>query len=128
MAKYRLLRDRIAEELPETRLHVAPLRRRRENWRACICPIHRRHCPGHAGARRAAGNRLPRSEAMAERARPLGGGDAGGSRSALRHGLAGNLAGEHTTPMPAKAVALRVQRCGGGGALHAGGMAQAHQA
>ena len=24
MAKYRLLRDRIAEELPETRLHVAP--------------------------------------------------------------------------------------------------------
>ena len=93
MAKYRLLRDRIAEELPETRLHVAPTAEDEE--------LARVHLPEYIAAiaqgtlapaaQREIG--FPWSEAMAERARRSVGATLAAARSALRHGLAGNLAG-----------------------------------
>ena len=93
MAKYRLLRDRIAEELPDTRLHVAPTAEDEE--------LARVHLPEYIAAiaqgtlapaaQREIG--FPWSEAMAERARRSVGATLAAARSALRHGLAGNLAG-----------------------------------
>ena len=93
MAKYRLLRDRIAEELPETRLHIAPTAEDED--------LARVHSPEYIAAiaqgtlapaaQREIG--FPWSEAMAERARRSVGATLAAARSALRHGLAGNLAG-----------------------------------
>ena len=93
MAKYRLLRDRIAEELPETRLHIAPTAEDED--------LARVHSPEYIaaiaqGTLEPAAQReigFPWSEAMAERARRSVGATLAAARSALRHGLAGNLAG-----------------------------------
>ena len=93
MAKYRLLRDRIAEELPETRLHAAPAAVDEELARVHASDYIAAIAQGTLApaAQREIG--FPWSEAMAERARRSVGATLAAARSALRHGLAGNLAG-----------------------------------
>lgn len=93
MAKYRLLRDRIAEHLPGVSLHVAPL--------AADSELALVHEPGYIDA--IADGTLPApaqreigflwSPAMAERARRSVGATVAASRIALNEGIAGNLAG-----------------------------------
>ncbi len=69
MAKYRVLRDRIAEELPETRLHVAPTAEDEELARVHLPEYIAAIAQGtlEPAAQREIG--FPWSEAMAERAR-----------------------------------------------------------
>ncbi|MBT9513831.1 MAG: histone deacetylase [Acidovorax sp.] len=93
MAKYRMLRDRIAQQLPGVQLQVALPADEDELALA--------HTPGYidaiaqgtlpAPAQREIG--FPWSEAMAERARRSVGATVAASRQALRDGIAGNLAG-----------------------------------
>ncbi|AYM96082.1 histone deacetylase [Acidovorax sp. 1608163] len=93
MAKYRMLRDRIAQELPGVALHVAPT--------ATDAELVLAHAPAYVQAvatgtltpaeQREIG--FPWSEAMAERARRSVGATLGACRAALRDGIAGNLAG-----------------------------------
>ena len=93
MAKYRLLRDRLAEQLPQVQLQVAPP--------ASDDELALAHTPGYiqaiaggtlpAAAQREIG--FPWTEAMAERARRSVGATIAACRVALREGLAGSLAG-----------------------------------
>ena len=93
MAKYRMLRDRIAQELPGVALHAAPT--------ATDAELALAHAPAYVQAvatgtltpaeQREIG--FPWSEAMAERARRSVGATLGACRAALRDGIAGNLAG-----------------------------------
>lgn len=93
MAKYRMLRDRIAQELPGVALHAAPT--------AMDAELVLAHAPAYVQAvatgtltpaeQREIG--FPWSEAMAERARRSVGATLGACRAALRDGVAGNLAG-----------------------------------
>ena len=93
MAKYRLLRDRLEQQLPQALLQVAPP--------ASDAELALAHTPGYiqaiaAGTLPAAAQReigFPWSEAMAERARRSVGATIAACRVALREGLAGNLAG-----------------------------------
>ncbi|HEY9208556.1 histone deacetylase [Acidovorax sp.] len=93
MAKYRLLRERLAQQLPQVRLQVAPP--------ASDGELALVHTPGYiqaiaggtlpAAAQREIG--FPWTEAMAERARRSVGATIAACRAALAQGLAGNLAG-----------------------------------
>lgn len=93
MAKYRLLRDRLAQQLPQVQLEVAPP--------ATDAELALAHTPGYiqaiaggtlpAAAQREIG--FPWTEAMAERARRSVGATIAACRAALVKGLAGNLAG-----------------------------------
>ena len=93
MAKYRLLRDRLAEQLPQVQLQVAPP--------ASDDELALAHTPGYiqaiaggtlpAAAQREIG--FPWTQAMAERARRSVGATIAACRVALREGLAGSLAG-----------------------------------
>ena len=93
MAKYRLLRDRLEQQLPQALLQVAPP--------ASDAELALAHTPGYiqaiaAGTLPAAAQReigFPWSEEMAERARRSVGATIAACRVALREGLAGNLAG-----------------------------------
>jgi acetoin utilization deacetylase AcuC-like enzyme len=93
MGKYRLLRDRIAAELPELRLEPAPA--------ASDGELALVHSPAYVGAISdgsidAAAMReigFPWSPAMAERARRSVGATIAASRVALREGVAANIAG-----------------------------------
>ncbi len=93
MAKYRLLRDLLAQQLPQVLLQVASP--------ASDGELALAHTPGYiqaiaAGTLPAAAQReigFPWSEAMAERARRSVGATIAACRVALREGLAGNLAG-----------------------------------
>ncbi|WP_298214625.1 histone deacetylase [Acidovorax sp.] len=93
MAKYRMLRDRIAQHLPGVALQVAQP--------ASDEDLALAHTPDyiHAitqGSLAPAAQReigFPWSEAMAERARRSVGATVAASRQALLHGVAGNLAG-----------------------------------
>ena len=106
MAKYRLLRDRIAEELPETRLHVSPKVEDEE--------LARVHSPEYIAAiaqgtlapaaQREIG--FPWSEAMAERARRSVGRRWRQPARPCATAWRATWRGEHTTPTPAKAVAF----------------------
>lgn len=93
MAKYRLLRDRIADELPEVALQVAPAASDQELALVHLADYVAAIAQGTLApaAQREIG--FPWSEAMAERARRSVGATLGASRAALRHGVAGNLAG-----------------------------------
>ena len=93
MAKYRLLRDRIAQHLPGVSLQAAPPAADRE-----LALVHTSHyidaiADGTlaAAAQREIG--FPWSEAMVERARRSVGATVAASRVALLEGVAGNLAG-----------------------------------
>jgi acetoin utilization deacetylase AcuC-like enzyme len=93
MGKYRLLRDRLAAELPEVRLTPAP--------RATDGELALVHTPAYiqgigdgsvdAAVMREIG--FPWSEAMAERARHSVGATIAACRTALREGVAANIAG-----------------------------------
>lgn len=93
MAKYRLLRDRLAQQLPQVQLQVAPS--------ASDDELALAHTPGYiqaiaggtlpAAAQREIG--FPWTGAMAERARRSVGATIAACRAALAQGLAGNLAG-----------------------------------
>ncbi|MFY3384700.1 histone deacetylase [Paracidovorax sp. MALMAid1276] len=93
MAKYRMLRDRIAERLPGVALHVAPPAP--DDDLALV------HSPDYifavqSGTLAPAAQReigFPWSEAMAQRARRSVGATVAASRIALQQGVAGNLAG-----------------------------------
>jgi acetoin utilization deacetylase AcuC-like enzyme len=93
MAKYRLLRDRLAAQLPDVALQVAPCASDDE-----LSLVHGREYIQHIrqgtlppAAQREIG--FPWSQAMAERARRSVGATVQASRAALRDGVAGNLAG-----------------------------------
>lgn len=93
MAKYRMLRDRIASELPNVSLHAALPATDSE-----LALVHTSDYIAQVatGALPAAAQReigFPWSEAMAERARRSVGATAAASRAALHSGVAGNLAG-----------------------------------
>ena len=93
MAKYRMLRDRIAQHLPGVEMQTA--------LPSSDSELALAHTPGYidaiatgtlpAAAQREIG--FPWSEAMAERARRSVGATVAASRTALAQGLAGNLAG-----------------------------------
>ncbi|WP_026436906.1 histone deacetylase [Acidovorax sp. JHL-9] len=93
MAKYRLLRDRLAQQLPQVQLQVAPPAS--DDELALV------HTPGYvqaiaggtlpAAAQREIG--FPWTEVMAERARRSVGATIAACRAALAQGLAGSLAG-----------------------------------
>lgn len=93
MAKYRLLRDRLQQQLPQVQLQVAPPASDNELALA--------HTPGYiqaiaAGTLSAAAQReigFPWTEAMVERARRSVGATIAACRVALHEGLAGSLAG-----------------------------------
>lgn len=93
MAKYRMLRDRIAQHLPGVVMQVAPPAPDEDLVLA--------HAPEYiqavaSGTLAPAAQReigFPWSEAMAERARRSVGATVAASRSALQQGVAGNLAG-----------------------------------
>lgn len=93
MAKYRMLRDRLANELPGVRLHEAPA-----STDAQLVLV---HSPAYVaavaqGTLEAAVQReigFPWSPAMAERARRSVGGTLAACRAALSEGVAGSLAG-----------------------------------
>ncbi|AOG24671.1 histone deacetylase family protein [Acidovorax sp. RAC01] len=93
MAKYRMLRDRLAAQLPGVALQVAPPASDDElalvHERSYIGDIEHGTLP--AAAQREIG--FPWSPAMAERARRSVGATVHASRAALRDGIAGNLAG-----------------------------------
>jgi acetoin utilization deacetylase AcuC-like enzyme len=93
MLKYRMLRDRIAQELPGVALQVAPAAADAELALAHSADYIDAIARGTLApaAQREIG--FPWSEAMAERARRSVGATVGASRSALRQGVAGNLAG-----------------------------------
>ena len=93
MAKYRLLRDAIVQHLPQVTLCAAPAAADHE-----LAMVHTRHYIDAVAegtlapaAQREIG--FPWSEAMAERARRSVGATLAASRDALRHGIAGSLAG-----------------------------------
>jgi acetoin utilization deacetylase AcuC-like enzyme len=93
MAKYRLLRDRLAAELPALRLHEAPA--------ASDGELALAHAPGYIAAvvegtltpaqQREIG--FPWSERMVERSRRSVGASIAAARAALQGGVAANLAG-----------------------------------
>jgi len=93
MAKYRLLRDRVAAELPGVQLQEAP--------RASDGELALAHSPAYieaiaSGSLDAAAMReigFPWSEALVERSRRSAGGTIAAARAALAQGVAGNLAG-----------------------------------
>jgi acetoin utilization deacetylase AcuC-like enzyme len=93
MAKYRLLREALAAELPEVRTHEAPAATDGE-----LALVHE---PGYvqavvSGALNAAQQReigFPWSEAMVERSRRSVGATIAAARAALEEGVAANLAG-----------------------------------
>jgi len=93
MAKYRMLRDRLAAHLPGVAMQVAPPASDAElalvHNPAYIDDIEHGTLP--AAAQREIG--FPWSPAMAERARRSVGATVHASRAALRDGIAGNLAG-----------------------------------
>lgn len=93
MAKYRMLRDRLAEQLPGVALQVAPSAPDEE-----LSLVHSSEYIHHIthgtlapAAQREIG--FPWSPAMAERARRSVGATVEASRAALRDGVAGSLAG-----------------------------------
>ena len=93
MAKYRMLRDRIAFELPEAMLHVALPVSDTE-----LAQVHTSEYIAQVatGALTPAAQReigFPWSPAMAERARRSVGATVAASRVAMHEGIAGNLAG-----------------------------------
>ena len=93
MAKYRMLRDRIASELPSVALHVALPASESE-----LALVHQSDYIAQvaAGTLSAAAQReigFPWSEAMAERARRSVGATVAAGRAALHDGVAGNVAG-----------------------------------
>lgn len=93
MAKYRMLRDRIAEHLPGVALQVAPTAPD-EDLALAHTPEYIRAV--QTGTLAPAAQReigFPWSEAMAERARRSVGATVAASRIAWTHGVAGNLAG-----------------------------------
>lgn len=93
MAKYRMLRDRIAQHLPGVALQVAQPASDDELALAHTPDYIRAIAQGSLppAAQREIG--FPWSEAMAERARRSVGATVAASRQALRDGVAGNLAG-----------------------------------
>jgi len=93
MAKYRLLRDRLAQQLPQVLLQVAPSASDAELVLAHALDYIQAIAAGTlpAAAQREIG--FPWSQAMAERARRSVGATIAACRMALREGLAGNLAG-----------------------------------
>lgn len=93
MAKYRLLRDQIAQHLPDVSLQVAPPAADRELALAHAASYIDAISDGTLApaAQREIG--FPWSPAMAERARRSVGATIAASRVALQEGVAGNLAG-----------------------------------
>ena len=93
MAKYRMLRDGLASQLPDLRLAEAPPASNGElayaHTPAYIASIS--DGSAHPGVMREIG--FPWSEAMAERARRSVGATVAAARVAMREGLAANLAG-----------------------------------
>ncbi|GAA4422178.1 histone deacetylase [Acidovorax lacteus] len=93
MAKYRMLRDALAQELPGVQLHEAPAAATED-----LARVHTAEYIAHIAqgtlppmAQREIG--FPWSEAMAERARRSVGGTLAACEAALREGIAGNVAG-----------------------------------
>jgi acetoin utilization deacetylase AcuC-like enzyme len=93
MAKYRMLRDRIAQELPGASLQVAPPASDSQLALAHTCIYIEAVSEGTLSQQAQREIGFPWSPAMAERARRSVGATVHASRAALDEGVAGNLAG-----------------------------------
>lgn len=93
MAKYRLLRDRLAAELPQVRLQVAPATSDGELSLAHEPAYVQAVAEGSLDAAQQREIGFPWSAAMVERSRRSVGASIGAARAALAEGVAANLAG-----------------------------------
>lgn len=93
MAKYRLLRDRLAAELPQVRLQVAPATSDGELSLAHEPAYVQAVAEGSLDAAQQREIGFPWSVAMVERSRRSVGASIGAARAALAEGVAANLAG-----------------------------------
>ncbi len=93
MAKYQLVRDRLAAERPEIRLAQAEPASDGELALAHAPAYIKAICDGSIGAQAMREIGFPWSEAMADRARRSVGATIAACRVALREGVAGNIAG-----------------------------------
>ena len=93
MAKYARLRERVALELPQVRLHVPAAATDEELLRVHTAAYLQHLVAGTLERNAARRIGFPWSDAMVERARRSVGGTLGAARAALEHGTAANLAG-----------------------------------